>query len=65
MPTPGSDPGLVVGVRNNPATPYRWAPRLAAQLGTAVLLTLSGELRPGQPRVTGRRTGTGPYSARR
>ncbi|MEU6431774.1 alpha/beta hydrolase [Microbispora sp. NPDC046973] len=39
----GSNPILVVGVTNDPATPYQWAPRLAAQLRTAVLLTLNGE----------------------
>lgn len=39
----GSGPIVVVGVTNDPATPYQWAPRLAAQLRTAVLLTLNGE----------------------
>ncbi|MGW5259813.1 alpha/beta hydrolase [Microbispora sp. NPDC004025] len=39
----GSDPILVVGVTNDPATPYQWAPRLAEQLRTGVLLTLNGE----------------------
>ncbi|MBB2745739.1 UNVERIFIED_ORG: pimeloyl-ACP methyl ester carboxylesterase [Microbispora rosea subsp. rosea] len=39
----GSNPILVVGVTNDPATPYQWAPRLADQLRTAVLLTLNGE----------------------
>ncbi|WP_432931797.1 alpha/beta hydrolase [Microbispora sp. CA-135349] len=39
----GSDPILVVGVTNDPATPYQWAPRLAKQLRTGVLLTLNGE----------------------
>ncbi|MBX6383520.1 MAG: alpha/beta fold hydrolase [Microbispora sp.] len=39
----GSDPILVVGVTNDPATPYQWAPRLAGQLRTGVLLTLNGE----------------------
>ncbi|WP_328709558.1 alpha/beta hydrolase [Microbispora hainanensis] len=39
----GSNPILVVGVTNDPATPYQWAPRLAEQLRTAVLLTLNGE----------------------
>ncbi|WP_036323943.1 alpha/beta hydrolase [Microbispora sp. ATCC PTA-5024] len=39
----GSGPIVVVGTTNDPATPYQWAPRLAAQLRTAVLLTLNGE----------------------
>ncbi|MEU6408385.1 alpha/beta hydrolase [Microbispora sp. NPDC046933] len=39
----GSGPILVVGVTNDPATPYQWAPRLADQLRTGVLLTLNGE----------------------
>ncbi len=39
----GSDPILVLGVTNDPATPYQWAPRLADQLRTAVLLTLDGQ----------------------
>ncbi|GGO07716.1 peptidase [Microbispora rosea subsp. aerata] len=39
----GSNPILVVGVTNDPATPYQWAPRLAEQLRTGVLLTLNGE----------------------
>ncbi len=39
----GSNPIVVVGVTNDPATPYQWAPRLARQLRTAVLLTLDGE----------------------
>ncbi|WP_260615300.1 alpha/beta hydrolase [Microbispora sp. KK1-11] len=42
-PATGSDPVLVVGVTNDPATPHQWAPRLAAQLRTGVLLTLNGE----------------------
>ena len=39
----GSGPILVVGVTNDPATPYQWAPRLTEQLRTGVLLTLNGE----------------------
>ncbi|MEW9534506.1 alpha/beta hydrolase [Microbispora sp. NPDC049125] len=39
----GSNPIVVVGVTNDPATPYQWAPRLTAQLRTGVLLTLAGE----------------------
>ncbi|WP_214105191.1 alpha/beta hydrolase [Acrocarpospora catenulata] len=39
----GSAPIVVVGVTNDPATPYVWAPRLARQLRTGVLLTLKGE----------------------
>jgi len=39
----GSPPILVIGVTNDPATPYQWAPRLARLLRTGVLLTLEGE----------------------
>ncbi|GAA0390857.1 hypothetical protein GCM10009530_47620 [Microbispora corallina] len=39
----GSNPIVVVGTANDPATPYQWAPRPAAQLRTGVLLTLNGE----------------------
>ncbi|GIH29736.1 peptidase [Acrocarpospora phusangensis] len=39
----GSGPIVVVGTTNDPATPYEWAPKLAQQLGTGVLLTLKGE----------------------
>ncbi|GII55237.1 peptidase [Planotetraspora thailandica] len=39
----GSQPIVVVGVTHDPATPYQWAPSLARQLRTAVLLTLNGE----------------------
>lgn len=39
----GSKPIVVVGVTHDPATPYQWAPRLARQLHTAVLVTLEGE----------------------
>lgn len=39
----GSEPIVVVGVTNDPATPYQWAPRLAEQLRTGVLVTLKGE----------------------
>jgi pimeloyl-ACP methyl ester carboxylesterase len=33
----------VVGGKNDPATPYQWAPRLTAQLKTATLVTYEGE----------------------
>jgi pimeloyl-ACP methyl ester carboxylesterase len=39
----GSAPILVVGGKNDPATPYQWAPRLTAQLKTATLVTYEGE----------------------
>lgn len=39
----GSAPILVVGGKNDPATPYEWAPRLTEQLKTATLLTYEGE----------------------
>ncbi|MGH3868051.1 MAG: alpha/beta hydrolase [Pseudonocardiaceae bacterium] len=35
----GSPPILVVGTTHDPATPYPWAQAMAAQLGSAVLLT--------------------------
>ncbi|WP_327105541.1 alpha/beta hydrolase [Nonomuraea glycinis] len=39
----GSAPILVVGGKNDPATPYQWAPSLTAQLKTATLVTYEGE----------------------
>ncbi|MGN9785433.1 alpha/beta hydrolase [Nonomuraea sp. ZG12] len=39
----GSAPILVVGGKNDPATPYQWAPKLTAQLKTATLVTYQGE----------------------
>jgi len=39
----GSAPILVVGGKNDPATPYEWAPRLTEQLRTATLVTYEGE----------------------
>ncbi|GAC1600505.1 MAG: alpha/beta hydrolase [Acidimicrobiales bacterium] len=39
---PGSGPILVVGTRNDPATPYSWAGSLAGQLQHAGLLTREG-----------------------
>ncbi|MGI5274653.1 alpha/beta hydrolase [Nonomuraea sp. CA-218870] len=39
----GSAPIVVVGGKNDPATPYEWAPRLTAQLKTATLVTYEGE----------------------
>ncbi len=41
---PSAAPMLVIGNTGDPATPYPWAPALAAQLGgRAALLTLDGE----------------------
>jgi pimeloyl-ACP methyl ester carboxylesterase len=40
---PGSPPILVVGATRDPATPYQWAVRLAAELSQGVLLTWQGE----------------------
>jgi pimeloyl-ACP methyl ester carboxylesterase len=40
---PGSPPILVVGTTHDPATPYPWAQAMAAQLGSAVLLTYNGD----------------------
>lgn len=39
----GSAPILVVGTTNDPATPYRWAKALAAELENGHLLTFVGE----------------------
>ncbi|MGI5288324.1 alpha/beta hydrolase [Nonomuraea polychroma] len=39
----GSAPIVVVGGKNDPATPYEWAPKLTAQLRTATLVTYMGE----------------------
>lgn len=39
----GADPILVIGTRGDPATPYEWAPALAEQLESGVLLTWNGE----------------------
>ncbi|MEV0846442.1 alpha/beta hydrolase [Streptomyces sp. NPDC049954] len=39
----GAPPILVVGTTRDPATPYRWARSLAAQLGSGVLLTYEGD----------------------
>lgn len=39
---PGSGPILVVGTRNDPATPYAWAQSLAAGLAHGALLTREG-----------------------
>lgn len=39
----GAAPILVVGTTGDPATPYRWAESLAAQLESATLLTYVGE----------------------
>ncbi|MET7921945.1 alpha/beta hydrolase [Streptomyces avermitilis] len=40
---PGAPPIVVIGNTGDPATPYTWAPALAEQLGSGVLLTLNGE----------------------
>jgi pimeloyl-ACP methyl ester carboxylesterase len=40
---PGAAPILVVGTIRDPATPYRWAQALAAQLSSGVLLTYNGD----------------------
>lgn len=39
----GAAPILVVGTTGDPATPYRWAEALAAQLESGVLVTYQGE----------------------
>ena len=43
LTAPGSAPILVVGTTNDPATPYRWAEALAAQLESGILITRVGE----------------------
>ncbi|KAB2350840.1 alpha/beta hydrolase [Actinomadura rudentiformis] len=39
----GSAPILVIGTLRDPATPYKWAQSLAAQLDSGVLLSLDGD----------------------
>ena len=39
----GADPIVVVGTTRDPATPYRWAESLAAQLSSGTLLTYEGD----------------------
>ncbi|MEX2256503.1 MAG: alpha/beta hydrolase [Acidimicrobiia bacterium] len=39
---PDADPILVLGTRNDPATPLAWAKGLTEQLGSATLLTVGG-----------------------
>ncbi|WP_084963848.1 alpha/beta hydrolase [Thermoactinospora rubra] len=39
----GSAPIVVVGGKNDPATPYEWAPKLTEQLKTGVLVTYEGQ----------------------
>lgn len=40
---PGTDPILVIGTTNDPATPYEWSVALAEQLDAGVLITRVGE----------------------
>ncbi|MBB6438050.1 alpha/beta hydrolase [Streptomyces candidus] len=40
---PGAAPIVVVGTTRDPATPYKWAKSLAAQLATGTLLTYDGD----------------------
>jgi pimeloyl-ACP methyl ester carboxylesterase len=42
-PAKGAPPILVVGTRNDPATPYEQTAKLAGMLGTGVVLTWEGE----------------------
>ncbi|MEU5717182.1 alpha/beta hydrolase [Streptomyces sp. NPDC020403] len=39
----GADPIVVVGTTRDPATPYKWAKSLAAQLSSGTLLTYEGD----------------------
>lgn len=40
---PGAKPIVVVGTTRDPATPYKWAQSLAAELNSGVLLSLDGD----------------------
>ncbi|MFC7401962.1 alpha/beta hydrolase [Citricoccus sp. GCM10030269] len=40
---PGAAPIVVIGTQGDPATPYEWAPALAEQLESAVLVTWNGQ----------------------
>lgn len=40
---PTTGPILVLGTTGDPATPYAWAPALARELGSGVLVTLEGD----------------------
>lgn len=40
---PGAAPILVIGTEGDPATPYKWAPALAEQLESGVLLSWDGQ----------------------
>jgi pimeloyl-ACP methyl ester carboxylesterase len=40
---PGAAPIVVIGTQGDPATPYQWAPALAGQLESGVLVTWNGE----------------------
>ena len=42
LTAPSAPPLLVLGTRNDPATPLSWARSLARQLGTATLVTVGG-----------------------
>ena len=42
----GAPPILVVGTLRDPATPYKWAKALAAQLSSGVLLSFDGDGTP-------------------
>jgi pimeloyl-ACP methyl ester carboxylesterase len=40
---PGAAPIVVIGTRGDPATPYEWAPALAGQLESGVLVSWNGQ----------------------
>ncbi|RFC70680.1 alpha/beta hydrolase [Streptomyces sp. AcE210] len=40
---PGAPPMLLVGVRNDPATPYRWSEETASRLGSAMVVDYEGQ----------------------
>ncbi|MFF3013321.1 alpha/beta hydrolase [Streptomyces sp. NPDC057939] len=46
---PGAPPMLLVGVRNDPATPYSWTEEMARRLGSAVIVDYRGHGHTGYP----------------
>ncbi|MFF4319306.1 alpha/beta hydrolase [Streptomyces sp. NPDC001568] len=49
---PGAPPMLLVGVRNDPATPYAWTEDMARRLGSAVVVDYEGHGHTGYPHST-------------
>lgn len=46
---PGAPPMLLIGVRNDPATPYRWTEETAARLDSPVIIDYQGQGHTGYP----------------